>query len=52
MGKKKYIIIAVIIFILGFGLCLKIAGENRLPEEKMEQRPGVTDTEMHTFISD
>lgn len=57
MGKKKYIIIAIIIFVMGFGICLSIAAKDRfsenLPEEQIIKMGTEEEySEGHYFIPD
>lgn len=57
MGKRKYIVIAIVIVVLGLGYGLYLAGRDkitdRLPEEQMLKMSTEEDyTEAHYFIPD
>lgn len=57
MGKRKYIVIAIVIVVLGLGYCLYFAGRDKitdhLPEEQMLKMSTEEDyTEAHYFIPD
>lgn len=59
MGKRKYIVIAMVIVVLGLGYCLYLARSSKitdkLPTEEITRRSMSTEedyTEMHYFIPD
>ena len=66
MGKRKFILIASVIFVIGFGYCLYSTGKSyipeglpveeivNLPEEEFVQHAGAEEdyTEAHFYIPD
>lgn len=57
MGKRKYIVIAMVIVVLGLGYCLYLAESSKitdkLPVEEITKRSTEEDyTEAHYFIPD
>ncbi|MCM1258921.1 MAG: hypothetical protein NC307_13850 [Roseburia sp.] len=57
MGKRKFILAASVIFVIGFGYCLYSTGKSQIPEELPEEqivKMGTEEdyTEAHFFIPD